>query len=78
MAHASPLPAIGISAYSASKAANLKMIDYFAAEKPHYHVVNVQPGIVATEMADNSELNANINQDERMYIPPLHSMARET
>ncbi|KAI3328779.1 hypothetical protein F4824DRAFT_482607 [Ustulina deusta] len=64
MAHAKPLPALGISAYSVSKAANLKLVDYFAAENPEIHVVNVQPGIVATDMADKSQLNSDLNQDE--------------
>lgn len=40
----------GISSYGVRKAANLKMLEYLAAENPHLHVVNVQPGWVATEI----------------------------
>nr|POE63595.1 putative oxidoreductase [Quercus suber] len=49
LAHFAPMP--GASGYGISKAANLKMMDYFAAENPEVHVVNVQPGTVATEMS---------------------------
>ncbi|KAM0478733.1 hypothetical protein ACHAP7_005880 [Fusarium lateritium] len=34
--------------YAAAKAAAQKMIDYFAFENPHIHVVSIQPGIIAT------------------------------
>jgi len=46
-AHFAPMP--GFAAYSASKAANLKMVDYLAAENPQLHVVNIQPGWIPTE-----------------------------
>lgn len=49
IAHMSPMPNVG--GYAVSKAANLKMFDYLAAENPELHIVNLQPGTVATEMA---------------------------
>lgn len=36
--------------YSMSKAANLKMMDFFAVENPTIHVVSLQPGIINTEL----------------------------
>ncbi|OHW99710.1 short chain dehydrogenase reductase family protein [Colletotrichum incanum] len=50
LAHANPMP--GISGYSVTKAANLKMVDFFAVENPQIHVVNVQPGVVDTELVE--------------------------
>nr|OQO20968.1 hypothetical protein B0A51_10245 [Rachicladosporium sp. CCFEE 5018] len=49
-AHIAPLP--GASAYAVGKAATLKMMDYFAAENPRFHIVSMQPGTVATNMTD--------------------------
>jgi NAD(P)-dependent dehydrogenase (short-subunit alcohol dehydrogenase family) len=49
--HWAPLPEVpGVFAYAATKAAALKMLDYFAAENPAVHVVSVMPGIIATEI----------------------------
>lgn len=59
-AHVAPVP--GMGAYATSKAANLKMMDYFAAENPSLHVVNVQPGLVETEMTEGSAMKV---PDER-------------
>ncbi|KAF2097366.1 NAD(P)-binding protein [Rhizodiscina lignyota] len=51
VAHIAPRPQMAvISSYAASKAANLKMMDWLAAENPDIFVVNVSPGIVATDM----------------------------
>jgi NAD(P)-dependent dehydrogenase (short-subunit alcohol dehydrogenase family) len=36
--------------YSAAKAANVKMFHYLQIENPDLHVVNFQPGAVATEI----------------------------
>lgn len=52
--HMAPMP--GVSGYATSKAANLKMMDYFAAENPHLHIVNVQPGTVTTEMSEKAQV----------------------
>lgn len=49
--HWAPLPqAMGVFSYAATKAAALKMVDYFAAENPGIHVVSIMPGIIATEI----------------------------
>ncbi|KAK3374680.1 hypothetical protein B0H63DRAFT_480731 [Podospora didyma] len=48
-AHVAPLQ-FQVGAYSAAKAASLKLVDYLAAENPGLHVVNVQPGTIATDM----------------------------
>jgi NAD(P)-dependent dehydrogenase (short-subunit alcohol dehydrogenase family) len=48
MAHFAPIP--GSGPYSLSRAAALKMTDFFAAENPQLHVVSVQPGWVPTDM----------------------------
>ncbi|KAG6353371.1 hypothetical protein INS49_007451 [Diaporthe citri] len=49
LAHVSPWP--GLSGYGVTKGANLKMVDFFAAENPEIHVVNVQPGVVETDLS---------------------------
>ena len=43
-------PISGVSGYGVSKAAALKIMDYFAWENPEIHVVNVQPGWVPTDL----------------------------
>lgn len=48
MAHFAPTP--GASAYTVSKAANLKMVDSFAKEFPHLHVVSIQPCWTPTDL----------------------------
>ncbi|KAF3025594.1 hypothetical protein E8E14_012281 [Neopestalotiopsis sp. 37M] len=51
LGHLAPLPEIpGVFSYSASKAAALKIFEYFATENPGYHVVSIQPGIISTEI----------------------------
>ncbi|KAL2831002.1 hypothetical protein BJY01DRAFT_260670 [Aspergillus pseudoustus] len=51
IAHWAPQAAVpGVFSYAATKAAALKMFDYFALENPGIHVVNIQPGIIATEV----------------------------
>ncbi|KAH7466337.1 hypothetical protein FOMA001_g16582 [Fusarium oxysporum f. sp. matthiolae] len=47
--HWAPMTEVpGVFSYAAGKAAALKMVDYFAFENPHVHVVSIQPGIIAT------------------------------
>lgn len=46
-----------MSAYAASKSANLKMMDYFAVENSEYCVFKVQPGIVAKDAGKRDELD---------------------
>lgn len=59
-------PVHGVFAYAANKAAVAKMFDFLATEHPELHVVNIQPGIVSTEL--NSE-NGVEGQDERKSSP---------
>jgi NAD(P)-dependent dehydrogenase (short-subunit alcohol dehydrogenase family) len=49
LAHIQPMPSM--PAYAASKAAQLKMVEHFAVENPDLHVVSLQPGVIATEIA---------------------------
>ncbi|KAM0254685.1 hypothetical protein ACHAQJ_006535 [Trichoderma viride] len=49
IAHMPALPS-GISAYASSKAAATKLFDYIAVEYPEYHVVNIQPGVVESDL----------------------------
>lgn len=44
-------PWAGLSGYCVTKGANLKLVDFFAAENPDIHVVNVQPGVIETELS---------------------------
>ncbi|PWY95984.1 oxidoreductase [Aspergillus sclerotioniger CBS 115572] len=48
LANVAPTPRLG--GYAVGKAASLKMMNYLSAENPHVHVVNVQPGWVATSL----------------------------
>jgi NAD(P)-dependent dehydrogenase (short-subunit alcohol dehydrogenase family) len=49
--HWAPLPEVpGVFGYAAAKAAAVKIVDYFASENPDIHVVNIMPGIIATEI----------------------------
>ncbi|KAF2730959.1 NAD(P)-binding protein [Polyplosphaeria fusca] len=43
-------PNIGASAYNASKTANVKILEHLATERQDLHVVNVHPGVVATDL----------------------------
>ncbi|KPM35466.1 hypothetical protein AK830_g11094 [Neonectria ditissima] len=52
--HIAPMP--GMFAYAANKAAIAKMFDYLAAENPDLHVVNIQPGVVDTEINVDSSV----------------------
>lgn len=63
--HIRPIPQTG--AYGASKAANLKMVDYFAAENPELNIFSIQPGIVATEMSE--KVNVDSPDDRKMFFP---------
>ena len=44
------LPVNGVYNYAMTKAAGIKLFDFIATEHPNFHVVNVQPGVIATEM----------------------------
>jgi NAD(P)-dependent dehydrogenase (short-subunit alcohol dehydrogenase family) len=49
LCHISPMS--GMAAYAASKTAQLKMVEHFATENQNLHVVSIQPGVIATEIA---------------------------
>lgn len=57
--HIAPMP--GMSSYAASKSAGTKMVDHFAAENPDLHFVNIQPGVVSTEINEGTSM---LGQDE--------------
>ena len=45
------LPVIpGVSSYASSKIANAKLVEYAGSEIPGLHVVNVQPGVIETDL----------------------------
>ncbi|KAJ3543184.1 hypothetical protein NM208_g3703 [Fusarium decemcellulare] len=48
LTHMPPMP--GVAAYALTKAASLKLVDYFAAENTDFHVVHIHPGVVETEL----------------------------
>ncbi|OCL09129.1 putative short-chain dehydrogenase [Glonium stellatum] len=56
-------PMAGFSGYAASKLAATKFFDYVQVENPALHVVNVQPGIVETNMNIKSEMPAMDNEN---------------
>lgn len=64
LAHIDAYP--GVWVYAAAKAAIIKMFDYLQAENPDLHVVNVQPGVVATEINAGSGFPG---QDEGKHNP---------
>ncbi|KAH7126134.1 hypothetical protein EDB81DRAFT_872267 [Dactylonectria macrodidyma] len=58
--HWVPRPEVpGVFSYAATKAAALKMLDYFASENPDIHVVSIHPGIIATEINPNITVGAD-------------------
>ncbi|KAG7409032.1 Short chain dehydrogenase citE [Fusarium oxysporum f. sp. rapae] len=67
--HWTPMAEVpGVFSYAAAKAAALKMVDYFAFENPHIHVVSIQPGIIATGI--NPDLSVGFDTVEL----PAHFM----
>ncbi|KAK6212429.1 hypothetical protein LQW54_005203 [Pestalotiopsis sp. IQ-011] len=65
--HLAPMPEIpGVFSYAAEKAAALKMFEFFAYENPGFHVVSIQPGIIATE------INPNITEGADQVELPAH------
>ena len=68
--HFPPIP--GFSGYATSKLAGTKLFDYMQAENPGLHVVNVQPGVVKSELniksgipgMDDSELSFCVVLDD--------------
>lgn len=67
ISHINPIK--GIFNYAVTKMAVAKMFDYVAAENPNLHVVNIQPGVVATELNSYA-----YKQDERKFRSLLHGI----
>ncbi len=63
MATLPPMP--GFSAYAASKIASAKMHEYLQAEHPELRVVNVQPGVVKTNLGDKSGFPAMDDRESK-------------
>lgn len=61
--HIAPIPQA--IAYTASKLANYKAFEYLAAENPELHIVQIQPGVVATEINQGM---ADVDRDRREYL----------
>lgn len=62
MVHMKPIP--GMFAYSSAKLAVVKLFDYLAVEHSGLHVVQIQPGVIATEInADHGV----VGQDQREF-----------
>ncbi|EHK39361.1 uncharacterized protein TrAtP1_007174 [Trichoderma atroviride] len=64
LAHIKPM--LGMSAYASSKAGQLKMVEHFAAENPELHVVSIQPGVIATEIAGP---DSNVQGQDEVELP---------
>lgn len=52
IAHIDPVPELWL--YAATKLANAKMFDYLQAENPDLRTINVQPGVVTSELNSGS------------------------
>lgn len=52
IAHIDPVPDLWL--YAATKIANAKMFDYLQAENPDLRIINVQPGVVTSELNSGS------------------------
>lgn len=63
VAHMRPVP--GLSAHAASKAAGVKLLDSVQAENPGLHVVNIQPGAVATAMSQKAGAGGAAKDDRK-------------
>ena len=59
---ASDPAASGVSAYTCSKIAQVKLLEYVAAENPDVFVVSAHPGIVPTDMV--------LSTGKKVLIPP--------
>lgn len=63
-AHIKPVPTIW--AYATAKLAAIKIFEYFQMENPELHVVQIQPGVIMTEMTEGSGI-ANAAPDDRKF-----------
>jgi NAD(P)-dependent dehydrogenase (short-subunit alcohol dehydrogenase family) len=74
MTHFAPTPNFGN--YTATKSAALRLFDTLAAENPHIHIVNVQPGWVATAANGYQEIAPDTGNVMALsvYNPPELTM----
>ena len=77
ISHWAPMAEVpGVWAYSAAKAAALKMVDYYGAENPHIHVVSIHPGIVGTEINPNIPVGPDTGTCSPIFKPSRGWMRR--
>ena len=62
-------------AYAAGKAAIVKMFDYLQAQQPEWHVVQLHPGVVSTEI--NARFGV-VGHGPRKYHPMMILPSVET
>jgi len=67
MVHFAATP--GMSAYTVSKAANLKMVDHFATENPQLHVVSIQPCWTPTDLNGHTEEAPDKGSFPFLFLP---------
>jgi len=73
--HIPPIP--GAIAYTASKLAAYKMFEYLAAENPELRIVQIQPGVVATEINEwMAEQDRDKDRREYYYCHKKQSRTR--
>ncbi|OAL25235.1 hypothetical protein AYO22_05112 [Fonsecaea multimorphosa] len=60
-----------LSAYAASKIGALKVFEFVQAENPDLHVVNIQPGVISSDI--NRKHGAMPPMDTRKFLSPLSS-----
>lgn len=65
--HMAPIPQI--LTYTVTKAAGIKLFEYIAMEHPDFHVVNVQPGALLTDM--NTLFREQSNDSRKSQLPFL-------
>ncbi|ETN38341.1 uncharacterized protein HMPREF1541_06376 [Cyphellophora europaea CBS 101466] len=59
--HINPVPTVWV--YAMIKAAMIKFYDYLQAENPGLYVVNIQPGVVATDLNADQDFNKEDSVD---------------
>ncbi|SCO76687.1 related to peroxisomal short-chain alcohol dehydrogenase [Fusarium oxysporum] len=67
--HLPPIP--GYSAYSSSKLAFAKMVEFVQQENPHLRVFNINPGAIATEMQKKSGDIATVDNIRQVSLDQL-------
>lgn len=67
------LPTPGVFNYAMTKAAGIKLFEYIALEHPDFHVVSVQPGVIATEMNVGFQEDSLDTRNYRLLKPCFSS-----